>query len=212
MRKVAGVSIPDSTLARDALKRIQLDEPVLLLLHALRAFVFGALTGYREGRTVNLDMLYVGTLFHNIGLSVLNGKSAHRFEIDSANEARKFLRCYQVDEATVADVWNAIALHTTPGIPEHMSSLVALVNAGVQMDLTGARFDEFTAQQRDEVVRAYPRGHDFKLRIIEALARGMEQRPETTFGTINADVLDRCDPGYRRLNFCGLVLGSKWQD
>jgi hypothetical protein len=107
-------------------------------------------------------------------------------------------------------VWEAIALHTTPGIPEHMSPLVALVSAGVQMDVRGARYDEFTAQQRDEIAQAYPRESSFKKKIIEAYARGMEHRAETTFGTVNADVLDRWDPNCRRLNFCGLILGSDW--
>ena len=51
----------------------------------------------------------------------------------------------------------------------------------------------------------------FKKKLLEAYARGMEHRPETTFGTLNADVLDRWDPNFRRLNFCGLVLGSDWQ-
>jgi hypothetical protein len=91
-----------------------------------------------------------------------------------------------------------------------MSSLVAMISAGVQMDVWGARYDDFTAQQRDEIVQAYPRESGFKKKLIEAYARGMERRPATTFGTVNADVLDRWDPNYRRLNFCGLVLGSKW--
>jgi hypothetical protein len=107
-------------------------------------------------------------------------------------------------------VWTAIALHTTPGIPEHMSPLVALLSAGVHMDVRGARYHEFMAQQRDDIVQAFPRERGFKTKLIEAYACGMEHRPETTFGTVNADVLDRWDPDYRRLNFCGLVLGSEW--
>ena len=137
-------------------------------------------------------------------------RSALRFEVDSANAAREFLVRYALDETAISEVWTAIALHTTPGIPEFLSPLVALVSAGVQMDVRGARYDDFTAQQREDIVQAFPRECDFKKKLIEAYARGMEHRPATTYGTVNADVLDRWDPNYRRLNFCGLVLGSDW--
>jgi hypothetical protein len=178
--------------------------------HSLRAFLFGALTGYRENLTFDAELLYVAAMFHNVGLNVKYQRSPYRFEVDGANAARDFLRQHIVVDRLIDEVWVAIALHTTPGIPEHMSPLVALVSAGVQMDVRGAGHDEFTVQQRDEIVQAYPRESGFKKKIIEAYARGMEHRPETTFGTVNADVLDRWDPNYRRLNFCGLVLGSDW--
>lgn len=208
--RVAGVEIPDSALAREATDHIRGIEPVLLFNHALRTFLFAALTGEREGRVVDVELLYVGTLFHNVGLHARFRHSLHRFEVDSANEAREFLRDHQIDDAAAEDVWNAVALHTTPGIPEHMSSLVALLAAGVQMDVRGARYDEFTVAQRDEIVQAYPRERGFKTKLIDAYAHGVALRPETTFGTVNADVLDRCDPNFRRLNFCGLILGSDW--
>ncbi|KAA1014321.1 HD domain-containing protein [Paraburkholderia panacisoli] len=209
-KTIAGVDIPDSAMARKATDQIRATESQLMFHHALRAFVFAALTGYREKLTFDAELLYVGAMFHNVGLNVKHQHSPWRFEVDGANAAREFLRQHGAPESAIEEVWEAIALHTTPGIPEHMSPLVALVSAGVQMDVRGARYDEFTAQQRDEIVQAYPRESSFKKKIIEAYARGLEHRPETTFGTVNADVLDRWNPNYRRLNFCGLVLGSDW--
>ena len=211
MKKIiAGVEIPDSVMARAATEHIRCTGCELMFHHALRAFLFGALTGYRRKLTFDAELLYVGTMFHNVGLNVQHRCSPYRFEVDGANAAREFLRRHGAADSAIAQVWEAIALHTTPGIPEHMAPLVALVSAGVQMDVRGARYDEFTAQQRDEIVQAYPRESGFKKKIIEAYSRGMAHRPETTFGTVNADVLDRWDPNYRRLNFCGLVLGSDW--
>ncbi|MBN3751951.1 HD domain-containing protein [Paraburkholderia sp. Tr-20389] len=209
-RNIAGVDIPETALARAAFDHVRGIESELLLHHALRAFLFAALTGVREALEFDPDLLYVGTLFHNVGLHMRYSRSPNRFEVDSANEAREFLLGRGVDEFAAEDVWNAIALHTTPGIPDHMSALVLLVSAGVQMDIRGTRYFEFTSQQRDAIVQAFPRERGFKTKLIEAYARGMEHRPETTFGTVNADVLDRWDPDYRRLNFCGLVLGSEW--
>ena len=209
-KTIAGIDIPDGVMARAATDQIRDTESELMFHHSLRAFLFGALTGYRENLTFDAELLYVAAMFHNVGLNVKYQRSPYRFEVDGANAARDFLRQHIVVDRLIDEVWVAIALHTTPGIPEHMSPLVALVSAGVQMDVRGAGHDEFTVQQRDEIVQAYPRESGFKKKIIEAYARGMEHRPETTFGTVNADVLDRWDPNYRRLNFCGLVLGSDW--
>lgn len=209
-RNIAGVDIPDSAMARAATDQIRATESELMFHHALRAFLFGALTGHREKQLFDAELLYVGTLFHNVGLDTRYAHSPHRFEVDGANQARDFMRQQGAHGSAIKEVWTAIALHTTPGIPEHMSPLVALMSAGIQMDVRGARYHDFTAHQRDEVVREYPRETSFKKQIIEAYALGMAHRPETTFGTVNADVLDRWDPNYRRLNFCGLVLGSDW--
>ncbi|GJH05385.1 HD domain-containing protein [Paraburkholderia terrae] len=209
-KNIAGVDIPDGALARAAFEHVRGVEPELLLHHALRVFLFAALIGCKEALAFDTELLYVGALFHNVGLNERYRRSRNRFEIDSANAAREFLRSHRADESATAQVWTAIALHTTPGIPEHMSPLVALVSAGVQMDVRGTRFHEFTAQQRDAIVHAFPRERGFKTKLIEMYACGLEHRPETTFGTVNADVLDRWDPDYRRLNFCGLVLGSEW--
>ena len=209
-KNVAGVDIPDGVLARAAFEHVRGIEPEPLLHHALRVFLFAALIGCKEALAFDMELLYVSALFHNAGLNERYAHSPNRFEIDSANAAREFLRCHRADESATAQVWTAIALHTTPGIPEHMPPLVALLSAGVQMDVRGARYHEFIAQQRNDIVQAFPRERGFKTKLIEAYARGMEHRPETTFGTVNADVLDRWDPDYRRLNFCGLVLGSEW--
>jgi hypothetical protein len=207
---VAGIAPPDTPLAHEAWLAACHDQPEWLLHHALRAYLFAALTGAREGLVCDAQLLYVCALFHNVGLAARYRRSALRFEVDGANEARAFLRQHAIAEADAALAWMAIALHTTPGIPEHMPPLVALLHAGVQMDLCGARFEAFSAAHRDEVVSRYPRGPRFKQRIIEAYAEGMRERPHTTFGTVSADVLDRIDPNHRRLNFCGLVLGSDW--
>jgi hypothetical protein len=209
-KTIAGVDIPDGVMAQAATDLIRATESELMFHHALRAFLFGALTGYRENLTVDPELLYVAAMFHNVGLNPQYQGSPYRFEVDGANAAREFLQQYDIAEREIEEVWVGIALHTTPGIPEHLSALVALISAGVQMDVRGARYDEFTAQQRDDIVQAYPRESGFKKKLIEAYARGMANRPETTFGTVNADVLDRWDPNYRRLNFCGLVLGSDW--
>ncbi len=93
-----------------------------------------------------------------------------------------------------------------------MKPVVALVTAGVEMDVLGMAYDSFTDSQRVQVVTAHPRVETFKNDIIDAFARGTIHKPETTFGNVKADVLALRDPNYKRLNFCQIILGSAWDD
>lgn len=64
--------------------------------------------------------------------------------------------------------------------------------------------------QRNAVVAAYPRGNSFKKDIIGAFYHGMKHRPDSTFGTVNDDVLAYCDPNFKRADFCRIILQSPW--
>ena len=208
---VGGVTIPDSKMTRDLTQFIRDTESELLFHHSTRVYLFGALTGRRKGLKFDPELLYVGAMFHDIGLTDGYRQSRNRFEVDGANAAREFLKSYGIPETSVDLVWDAIALHTTPGIPEHKKPEVALVTAGVEMDVLGLAYDQFADEQREAVVAAYPRGDDFKNEIIRAFYDGMKHRPESTFGTVNDDVLAHFDPGFKRIDFCSVILQSSWR-
>ena len=207
---IAGIKIPDSKMARDLTQLIRDTESDLLFHHSTRVYLFGALTGERKGLKFDPELLYVGAMFHDIGLTEGFRHSQLRFEVDGANAAREFLRSYGVPQAAVEVVWDAIALHTTPGIPEHKKPEVALVTSGVEMDVLGMAYEQFTDAQREAVVKAYPRGVDFKNNIIQAFYDGMKHRPDSTFGTVNDDVLALKDSSFQRTNFCQIILNSAW--
>ena len=38
----------------------------------------------------------------------------------------------------------------------------------------------------------------------------MAPRPDSTFGTVNADVLQRFVPGFKRANFVDIIENSDW--
>jgi HD superfamily phosphodiesterase len=208
---IGGVRIPDSKMARDLTQLIRDTESDLLFHHSTRVYLFGAQTGLRRGLKFDPELLYVGAMFHDIGLTEAYRTSHNRFEVDGANAARDFLRSYGIPEAEVDIVWDAIALHTTPGIPEHKKPEVALVTSGVEMDVLGIAYDQFTDSQRNAVVAAHPRGDAFKHEIIGAFYDGMKHRPDTTFGTVNDDVLALHDPSFKRTDFCSIILGSSWR-
>jgi HD domain len=210
--RIAGIRIPDSPIAQAAAAMVLAGEPEILFRHAMRVFLFASLIGRRRGLAFDAELLYVAALFHDFGLTERYRHSRKRFEVDGANATHEFLDGHGVPADDVADAWHAVALHTTFGLHPYMAPLTALLGAGVETDLLALHFDEVSRAERDEVLQAWPRGAGFKELILEAFAAGMAQRAATTFGTVNADVLERCDPNYRRMNFSGLVLGSNWKE
>jgi hypothetical protein len=148
-------------------------------------------------------------MFHDMGL--IPAHSTHeRFEVDGANVARDFLRARGIAREDIDTVWTAIALHTTPGIPQHMHPIVALLTAGVEMDVLGIGYSEYSEAERQAVVHTHPRTVRFKEDIIQAFYDGIKHRPESTFGNVKADVLADKDPGFRRINFCSVIRASAW--
>lgn len=208
---IAGIDIPDSRLAREATELVRDAASDLIYDHSRRVFLFGSLRGRQEGREADPELLYVGAMFHDLGLTERYRRDDQRFEIDAADEARRFLRSHEVPEESVDRVWAGIALHTTPEIPLHMAPEVALVTRGVEVDVLGVGFHDIPAEAREQIVAAHPRP-DFKERILAAFADGLKHRPETTFGNVKADVLAHFQPGFRRDDFVEIIRGSDWPE
>jgi hypothetical protein len=211
MDTIADIAIPDTPLVRDITAYIRDAEDDLLFDHSRRVYLFGALQGRRRGLEPNLELLYAGAMFHDLGLTERYRTSTLRFEVDSANAARKFLVEHGVDQADADKVWLSIALHTTPGIPEFLATEVALVTAGVETDVLGIDRDELAPDALAAVTAAHPRPN-FKQRILTAFHDGMKHRPHSTFGTVNDDVLAHFDPTFARENLVDIILNNTWPE
>ena len=202
--------IPDSKLARMVTEYIRDTETELLFNHSSRVHCFGMLAGLQRGLTFDQELLYAGAMFHDIGLMPGHSSKSERFEVDSANAARSFLRSHGIAEEDIYTVWTAIALHTTPGVPVHMHPVVALVTAGVEMDVLGLTYQQFSDDDRESVVKAFPRSPDFKEDIIQTFYEGIKHKPDTTFGNVKADVIADKEPHFHSGNFCSLIRCSAW--
>ena len=208
--QIDGIAIPDTKLARAVTEFVRDTESDLLFYHSSRVYYFGALAGRDRGLKADAELLYTGAMFHDVGLTPGHGSPDQRFEVDSANSAREFLKSQAIGQADIDTVWTAIALHTTPGIPRHMHPVIALVTAGVEMDVLGVAYDDYSHDFREAVVSAYPRSEGFKEDIIRAFYDGFKQKPETTFGTVNADVIADKERAFRPGNFCSAIRQSTW--
>jgi HD superfamily phosphodiesterase len=208
--QINGARIPASRLCREITEFVRDTAPPLLFHHSSRVYYFGALAGQHRNLPYDPELLYAGAMFHDIGLVPRHSSAHERFEVDGANAARDFLRARGITVADIDTVWTAIALHTTPGIPQHMHPVVALVTAGVEMDVLGLTYAQYSDAERNAVVREHPRGDRFKENIIQSFYDCLKHKPDTTFGNVKADVLADKDPSFERGNFCRVIRESAW--
>lgn len=208
---IAGIEIPDSALAVEATDLIRETTTPLIFHHSRRVFLFGSLQARALGIRPDPELLYVAALFHDTGLVTPYRTDDQRFELDSADQARAFLRTHGFSEADVATVWTAIALHTTPEVPYKMAPEIAATTAGVETDVLGMRLENLDDTEIDAVTAAHPRP-DFKRQILQAFTDGFKYRPDTTFGTVNADVLEHFVPGFRHIDFVDVIQNSRWPE
>ena len=208
---IAGIKIPDSSIARQATELLLEHGTEFLYNHSLRVYLFSAINGQRNSISFDAELLYVSSVFHDLGLTKHYSTKDKRFEVDGANAARDFLKGHGLPKDSLQLVWDTIALHTTPGIAEYKEPEVALMFSGVGLDVMGEGYEHLSAENRTEILSAFPRT-DFKKNIIPTFFSGFEHKTETTFGNMKADVCAYMIPGFHRKNFCDCILHSPWSE
>lgn len=201
--EICGVKIPDSGLCEAAtLLAKEASEP-FLFNHALRTYVFGELAGQQGSRAFDSELLFLGAILHDLGLTERYA-GEDRFEIDGADAAAAFLASHAVPQERIDTVWDAIALHATFAIPQRKSPEIALVQVGAGIDVGAVPVELLTPAMIDEVLDALPR-LDFKTAMLAAMARVVERKPESAMLNLMSDVGERLVPGFERVNFCDVV-------
>jgi hypothetical protein len=203
--------VPDSLLAREATEILREHSNELLFNHSMRVYLFAVGLGRRRNLRFDSELLYVSAAFHDLGLTKRFSSPNERFEVDGANAARQFLATHRIPEEQIEIAWTAIALHTTPGVTQHMRPEVALLYTGVGLDVLGRGIDQFPAAIRDEIVARYPRRH-FKQEFVQAYYAGFAHKPATTYGTVNASICEHFLPGFRSPSAYDLITNSPFPD
>jgi hypothetical protein len=206
---IAGVEVPETAAVVEATRLAQETISPLLYHHSRRVFLFGQIHARRLGVEPDPELLYLAAMFHDTGLVTPFSDEEQRFEVDGADHGRKFLLDRGFSTAAADTVWTAIALHTTPGIPGRMGPEIAATHLGVMTDVLGLGLDGLHADQVSEILAVHPRG-DFKNEFLRAYFDGFKNRPETTNGTVNSDVIEHFISGFRRTTTVERMLGSPW--
>ncbi len=143
---LATIQIPDTRLAKEAHDILREFSTELLYNHSNRTFLFAAQQGRQRKMAFDPELLYVSAAFHDLGLLSEYSSETERFEVDGANAVRQFLLAHDIPEEKAQTAWEAIALHTTPGVTQYMRPEVALLFTGVSLDVLGLGLEDFPAR------------------------------------------------------------------
>ena len=203
--------VPDSQLTREATGLLREFSTPLLYNHSHRAFFWANEMGRQTGQKFDVELLFICAAFHDLGLLKKFSSATDRFEVDSANAVRQFLEHHGVPNARIQTAWDAISLHTTPGIAAYKPLEVELLYNGVALDSLGVGYETFPEEVRTKVVAQFPRVN-FKQDIALAFFNGFGYKPQTTEGTCNEDICSHFIHNYKRSNFYDQVINSPFQN
>jgi len=203
MREVAGIQLPDSALCRAATELVSSVSEPFLFNHVMRSCVFAEHLGQQRKERYDRELLYVTTLLHDLGLTQL-APLRERFEVEGADLAKEFLARHGMSEAALELAWDAIALHTTAGIPTRKQPVVALCHLGIACDIRG--LPELAAL-RQPVREAFP-WLALQRALPETLVGLYRKNPAASASHAVADACDRLVPGFQRFNLCDVLLAS----
>jgi hypothetical protein len=176
LKSVAGVRIPDTALCHSAVELLESSSPEFLCTHCLRTYIFGSLAVRSLGRSVgDEEAAFCAAALHDLGL-VPAYRRDNRFEVDGADAARQFCAKHQVPPERADLVWEAIALHTSPGIATQLADEIALVHLGAGLELFGLGLDQVPPQVVEQVLESYPR-INFKAEFRNLLVEHCRQNP-----------------------------------
>lgn len=209
-RAIAGVSAPDGPLIAAAIEYAKgLSEPYLFN-HAMRSWLFAEIIGRVKGIEFDHEVVAVGTILHDIGLtSAVSG--SHRFEVNGADAARSFVGARGVSDRRAQLIWDLVALNSTPSLALHKEPEVAVGTMGIGLDYGGFGLAALPPGDIDRILGAFPRLR-MKDRFSEACCRLVHERPETTQDNFLRDFGERFEPGYRAVSTVDLLINAPFEE
>ena len=199
--------VPDTKMTREATGLLREFSTPVLINHSHRVFFWANEMGRQTGQKFDVELVFICAAFHDFGLLKKFSSATDRFEVDGANAVRQFLEHHGVPNARIQTAWDAISLHTTPGIAAYKPLEVELLYNGVALDSLGVGYETFPEDVRNKVVGQFPRAN-FKKEISEAFFNGFGYKPQTTEYTCNEDICSHFIRNYQRRNFYDQVMNS----
>jgi len=195
-RVLAGIAVSDTPLITRALDYARdYSEPVLFN-HAVRSWLFAVRLGQLQGIAHDAEVVAVGTLLHDLGLTDRFSGGHRRFEVEGADAAREFARGQGFDDRRVQLVWDTVALNSTPSLALYKETEVALCTAGIVLDFGGPQYDQIPPDEMKSILAAFPR-LGMKRSFTDSVCRIIKARPETTYDNFARDFGERFVPGYK---------------
>lgn len=200
-------SFPDTPVCLAASELAQTVSEPFLFNHVCRTYAFGKLVGHAGEMKYDDEAFFVAAMLHDLGLTNKFANTTHRFEVAGAEAAKLFLSERGWSDSRIELVWDAIALHSTPDIPQMKRPEIALVQAGAGLDVGAIPLDAISPEVMEQVLTSWPR-LGFKNAMLEAVAAAAKRNPAAAFFTFVGDVGERHVEGFAPPNFCDVIQGA----
>jgi len=207
---LAGISVPDTPLVERAMEYAHQRCEPYLYNHVVRSWLFGVLLGRLKDVVHDAEALAVGTLLHDITLNE-GFAGPRRFEVEGADQARRFALENDLDQRRAQLVWDSVALNSTPSIGLYKEPEVALCTAGVVLDVIGVQHDAIPLDEMKAIVAAFPR-LAMKERMTQCFCHIAEKHPETTYDNFVRDFGERFVPGYKAPSSVDFVMRAPFAE
>lgn len=183
-RAAAELRAPSTALAaRAAALAREVSEP-WLVEHCERTWAFASLLAARGDLRPDRELLYVASMFHDLGITErFLASEGECFAWRGARAAREFLLFEGMDEARATIVAEAICLHLEVRVGLERGIEAHLLRAATALDVVGQGAHRIPREQVDEVVRAHPR-LGMKREIEAAIARQAARSPRSRIGIL----------------------------
>ena len=210
VRLMAGVRVPDSPLITEALEYAQkLYEPYLFN-HAVRSWLFAETIGRARGIDYDREVVAVGTLLHDIGLTA-SVSGPNRFEVNGADAARSFIKGEGLSDRRAQLIWDLVALNSTPSLALHKEPEVAVGTMGIGLDYGGFGFELIPPADMTNILNAFPR-LKMKDNFAETCCRLVSAKPETSSDNFLRDFGERFVPGYKPVSTVDLLMNAPFEE
>jgi hypothetical protein len=192
------LAVPDSRLAVAAVELATAHMPHWLLAHSYRTFHFGTALLELAGTPADAELLFVGSILHDIALGTDLDRPDTPFEVIGARVAEDFMSGRGESAARSSAVADAIELHLQLASAGDERPEVAGVHLGAGVDVIGLRSGDITNDVVAAVLTSYPRG-TFIDELVEAMEAEARKQKSTiaelirTFGFI--EMIKTCPLG-----------------
>ena len=195
-RILAGITVMDTPLISRALDYARrVSEPVLYN-HAVRSWLFAVRLGQLQRIVHDPEVVALGALLHDIGLTDGFPAGHRRFEVEGADAAREFAQRQGLDDRRVQLVWDTVAMNSTPSLALYKEAEVALGTAGIALDFGGLQYAQIPADEMQGILAEFPR-LGMKQSFADCICRVIKTRPETTYDNFARDFGERFVRGYK---------------
>jgi hypothetical protein len=207
---IAGVNVPDSPLITEAIDYARKLYDPYLLNHAMRSWLFAAKVGQLKNIDCDLEVVAIGTILHDIGLTA-GVSGPNRFEVNGAAAARSFVKQRGFSDRRAQLIWDLVALNSTVSIALHKEPEVALGTMGIGLDYGGFGFELIPPADMTKILSAFPR-LKMKEKFADTCCRLVTAKPETSSDNFLRDFGERFVPGYKPISAVDLLMNAPFEE